>query len=375
MKPTFTDVLVIVAIALISYALPVRFENANDLLLNESRSPGRLGSALVGEPSELVSSKETPGEPDSISSKQHFEDFRKALPVEVRDKLLSFDELSTGPRELVDLLSEDKKIQKNAFDALWTNGGYEDTYDKHGENILPYLGYVLLEFENRNSKTALKFLFEVSWILSLKSRRGPYEAIDDDAIEEYLSKVPNNVPELSSYAPLKCILLRKLSEGLTRGNRSDAGWILVQAYDADQEIEEALGRQFSDKQSGNIDMEIMAAMGHMGMTAKYEHGFLSPLTMDLMIEALDDDNSSNLHYATHFIGKYKPQSALPKLLLNVSSQDNIRSYAVLNAIGSYGPSASEYIPQLQTILDKEEDESRKAEFRKVIAQISPVIVN
>ena len=315
----------------------------------------------------VASDIESPGEQNSEPIDDHHKVSQEVLPSESADNLLSLDKLLKGPEELVQLVSEDEKLQKTAFETLLSS---KTTYDKYGEQILPYVAYVISDLEKRNAKQALRFLFVASQHLNLKARRGPLAAVDEKALEVYMREIPENVPELEAYPPLKPILLHTFKNSPESGNRETAAWILVQAYDASREIEEALAMQIRDKRSGKVNMDIVATIGHMSMSEKYSDGFLSPLTMGIMIESLDDDNISNLGYITGFIGRYKPKAALPKLMQNISNEGGVKFLFSSNALGVYGSDASEYIPQLEAILSEEKDDAHRKQLKKVINQLS-----
>ena len=130
----------------------------------------------------IASDTESPGEQNSEPNDDHYKASQEELPSEFADNLLSLDELLKGPEELVQLVSEDEKLQKAAFEVLPSS---KTTYDKYGEQILPYVAYVISDLGNRNSKQALRFLFVASQHLNLKARRGPFAEVDEKALEVY----------------------------------------------------------------------------------------------------------------------------------------------------------------------------------------------
>lgn len=161
------------------------------------------------------------------------------------DKLPVLEELLRGPVELVALLDTEKTTARAALMELFTNKGLNKKYNKYGNQILPYLTYVISDLDNSNASLPLGYLFDLSRLISVKKRRGLYRYADDKKFEAAVSAMRKDIPDLESYKPLRNILFDILANSPDNRNRTSSAFILTRAFEPSKDIEEALVKLFN----------------------------------------------------------------------------------------------------------------------------------
>lgn len=295
----------------------------------------------------------------------HYKKLQAELPKQFSGKLIPHQELLKGPEKLVELISDDQQQQWQALTALQSDMAFE-TY---GNEILPYLAYVIADLENRkNSRVAFRLLRELSMDLALKAHRGILSTANKQDLENFIrQKGIDDIPELTAYPPLKPILYYTLANSSVASNREASAWILAEGYEESREVEEALVQQFKNEgPNTGVRFDIIGAVTSMTFSSKYENGFLSPLTAKTLVVALDTDF---LYSVSFLIGRYEPDVVVDQLMSIISSGTSKRVSSALVALSSYGSHAAKYVQQLEQLRDDERDDKRRSQLETAIRKL------
>ena len=164
--------------------------------------------------------------------------------AEGEDDLPVLEELLRGPVELAALLNTGKTTARAALMTLYDNKGINKKYNKFGNQILPYLTYVISDLNNSNADLPLGYLNALSGLISIKKRRGLYRYADDKSFEALVNTLRKDLPDLESYGPLRSVLFDVLANSPDDPNRTRSAFILSHAFEPNRDIEEALVKQF-----------------------------------------------------------------------------------------------------------------------------------
>ena len=100
------------------------------------------------------------------------------------------------------------------------------------------------------------------------------------------------------------------------------------------------------------------------------HDAVSRVTQQFITKSLDDFSSRVRRRAAFHVAKFRPTSALPRIVRELESGDPEARAEFIYALAAYGPAAKPHLSVLQRLRSFETDEARRFQIDKAIQTVS-----